>query len=252
MRFFDTAPFYGAGVGERRLGAALAARPRDAFTVSTKVGRLVVDGEIRQDYSRDGVLRSLEASRVRTGIDHFDIVLVHDPEDHLVPALEEALPTLFELRDAGAIGAVGVGINVVAPLQEILRRTDLDVVMLAGRWTLLDRSGRTVLDECQARGIPVLAAAPFNSGLLAATEPQADATFDYRLVAPELLARAQACAEICRAHGVELPAAALQFPLRHAAVARVVAGLSDAAEVRAACERLQIDITDETWRDLHA
>ena len=250
VRYFDTAPFYGAGLGERRLGEALAGRPRDAFAVSTKVGRLVADGVVEPDYSRDGVLRSLEASRDRTGLDRFDIVLVHDPEDHLEPALEEALPTLYELRDAGEIGAVGVGINVVAPLLEILQRSEPDVVMLAGRWTPVDRSGEPVLTDCAARGITVLAAAPFNSGLLAEEEPRASATFDYAPVPADRLERARACARICREHGVDLPTAALQFPLRHRAVATVVAGVCNAAEVRAASVRLETRVPDAVWSEL--
>lgn len=250
VRYFDTAPFYGAGLGEKRLGAALAGRPRAEFRVSTKVGRLVVEGGFEHDYSGDGVRRSLEASRERTGIERFDIVFVHDPEDHLEPAIGEALPALCALRDAGEIGAVGVGINVVAPLLEILRRSEPDVVMLAGRWTLVDRSGLPVLEECEARGIAVLAAAPFNSGLLAEPEPRESATYDYRRVPPEALARARECARICAEHGVELPAAALQFPLRRPAVAAVVAGVSDASEARAAAERMQVEIPEGAWHEL--
>ena len=250
VRYFDTAPFYGAGLGERRLGAALGGRPRAEYTLSTKVGRLVVEGGLEHDYSRDGVLRSLEASRERTGIDRFDIVLVHDPEDHLEPAIRDAIPALCALRDAGEIGAVGVGINVVAPLLEILRRSELDVVMLAGRWTLVDRSGLPVLEECEARGIAVLAAAPFNSGLLAEREPRESATFDYARVPPDRLARARECASVCESHGVELPAAALQFPLRHPAVRAVVAGVSAASEARAAAERVRAEIPEAVWHAL--
>lgn len=252
IRAYDTAPLYGAGVGERRLGAALVGRDRDAFTLSTKVGRLVVDGGLQQDYSRDGVLRSLEASHARTGLDRFDLVFVHDPEDHLAAALDEALPALFELRDQGMVGAVGVGINFVDPLQQILRHTELDAVMLAGRWTLIDRTGRTIVDECARRGISVLAAAPFNSGLLAEPEPRADATFDYRPAPINLLSRARASAKTCERYGFELPTAALQFPLRHAAVSHVVAGLCSAEEVNAAVRRLQVEIPPEAWTELDA
>jgi D-threo-aldose 1-dehydrogenase len=225
---------------------------RDTFTVSTKVGRLAVDDGFEHDYSRDGVLRSLDASYTRTGLDRFDIVFVHDPEEHLGSALDEALPALFDLRDQGAIGAVGVGMNYVAPLQYILRHTDLDTVMLAGRWTLVDRTGLPVVDECARRGIRVLAAAPFNSGLLAEPVPRGNATFNYLPVPPDRLARARACASICERYGIELPAAALQFPLRHAAVTHVVAGLCDAGEVAAAAKRLQSPVPDEAWAELDA
>jgi D-threo-aldose 1-dehydrogenase len=252
IRYFDTAPFYGDGLSERRLGAALADRPRRELAVSTKVGRLVVDGEIRQDYSREGVLRSLEDSRARTGLDFFDLVLVHDPEDHIPEALAAAVPALCELRDEGAIGAVGVGTNVPSTATELLRHGGLDAVMLAGRWTLVDRSGGEVLHACAARGVAVLAAAPFNSGLLAEPEPRETATFDYRPAPPERLERARAAAEVCRGHGVELPAAALQFPLRHPAVAAVVAGLASDAEARAAWERVQAPVPDAAWAELEA
>ena len=191
VRYFDTAPHYGLGLSERRFGQALRERPRDEFVLSTKVGRLlepnphptgsdlaaadfdVPDDLVRRfDYSRDGVHRSLEASLDRLGLDRVDIVYVHDADDHVDDAIEQAIPALIELRDQGVIGAVGVGMNQwQAPLR-MVRETDLDVVMLAGRWTLLDRSGQPLLDECAARGVQIVAAAPFNSGLLARDRPE--------------------------------------------------------------------------------
>ncbi len=169
VRYFDTAPHYGLGLSERRIGQALRARPREEFVLSTKVGRLlepnphptgsdlaaadfdVPDDLVRHDdYSRDGVRRSLDASLERLGLDHVDIVYVHDADDHVDEAIEHAIPALIELREQGVIGAVGVGMNQwQAPLR-MVRETDLDVVMLAGRWTLLDRSGRPLLEECEA------------------------------------------------------------------------------------------------------
>ena len=258
VRYFDTAPRYGAGVGERRLGAALAGRPRSEFAVSTKVGLLVADeradgsGTLVHDYTREGILRSLEASRRRTGFDRFDIVFVHDPEDHLDIAIAEALPALIALRDEGAIGAVGAGMNLVEPLRTIVQRSEPDALMVAGRWTLVDRSARELLDECAERGVTVIAAAPFNSGLLAEPAPRDGATFNYVRAPAEMLARAYACAVVCSRHGVELPAAALQFPLGHPAVARVVAGVCDAAESAAAVDRMSTRIPDDAWRELDA
>lgn len=271
VRYFDTAPHYGLGLSERRLGAALAGRPRDSYTLSTKVGRLlepnpaptgsdlpaggfaVPDDLVRRfDFSRDGVLRSLEASLGRLGVTRIDIVYVHDPDEHVQQAVTHAIPALAELRDQGVIGAVGVGMNQwQAPLR-MVRETDLDVVMLAGRWTLLDRSGAPLLNECAERGVDVVAAAPFNSGLLAADQPSLTAHFNYGPPSAEILSRARALAETCRRHGTRLPAAALRFPLRHPAVVSVMAGLRTAGEVESAVRLLSAPVPDAAWADLAA
>ena len=243
VRYFDTAPHYGLGLSEQRLGAALRERPRSQFTVSTKVGRLLVpnpsptgsDLELGGfavpdtlarvfDFSRDGVLRSLESSLDRLGLDRIDIALIHDPDDHLDDALAQAVPALVELRDQGVVGAVGAGMNSVRPLLRFVAESDVDVVMVAGRWTLLDRTAAPLLDACAAREVAVLAAAPFNSGLLASDQPT-EGTFNYTLAPPELLAAARRYADLARADGATLPQLALQFPLRHPAVASVVAGM---------------------------
>jgi D-threo-aldose 1-dehydrogenase len=269
IRYFDSAPHYGLGLAERRLGKALADRPRDDLVVSTKVGRLLEpnprptgsdldaggfdtrDDLVRRfDYSRDGVRRSLEASLERLGLDRVDVVLVHDPDDFVDEAIHSAVPALVELRDEGLVGAVGVGMNQwEAPLR-IVRETDVDVVMLAGRWTLLDRTGAPLLDACAERGISVLDAGPFNSGILAAPWPHEGATFDYSPAEEGLLARAQALATVCRRHDLALPAAALRFPLRSDVVASVVAGMGTAEEVRSNVEWLDADVPDAAWADL--
>lgn len=271
VRYFDTAPHYGLGLSERRMGQALRARPRDEFVISTKVGRLlepnpaptgsdlgaadfdVPDDLVRRfDFSRDGVQRSLEASLQRLGLDRVDIVYVHDADDHVDDAVDQAIPALIELRDQGVIGAVGVGMNQwQAPLR-MVRETDLDVVMLAGRWTLLDRSGQSLLDECAARNVRVVAAAPFNSGLLARDRPRSGSTFDYVPAAQPVLARAAELARICEQFGVPLPAAALQFPLRSTAVAAVVAGLQSVAEVETALDNVAAAVPPEAWARLDA
>lgn len=264
--YFDTAPHYGLGLSERRLGAVLSTLPRDSFVISTKVGRLLVpnpeptgsdldsggfdlpDDLTRvRDYSRDGVRRSLEASLERLGLDRVDIVYVHDPEDFMDQAVGEAVPALAELRDQGVIGAIGAGMNYVEPLTRIVAETDVDVIMVAGRWTLLDRSAEPLVDRCAERGVSVVSAAPFNSGMLARTEVADDATFDYSRAAPELIGRARRLAALCREHGAELPQAALQAPLRHPAVAAVVAGLGNADEVAAAVERIERPVPDALW-----
>ncbi|MFF5304308.1 aldo/keto reductase [Streptomyces sp. NPDC013161] len=269
VRYYDTAPHYGLGLSERRLGDALAHRPRGEFTISTKVGRLlephpaprgsdltaggfaVPDTLIRRpDYSRDGVLRSLEDSLNRLRLDRVDIVYVHDPDDHLDAALGHALPALTALRDQGVIGAVGVGMNTVAPLLRVVAEAEVDAVMVAGRWTLLDRTARPLLDACAERGVAVVAAAPFNSGLLSRTYPASDATFDYGPASESALRRARLLAEVSARHGTALPHAALRFPLRDPGVACVVAGFRTPEEVRSAAHWAATDLAEDTWLDL--
>jgi D-threo-aldose 1-dehydrogenase len=251
IRYFDTAPHYGLGLSERRLGAALAGHDRDQFSVSTKVGRLLVpnrtptgsdlgaggfavpDDLVRTyDYSRDGVHRSLETSLSRLGLDRVDIVYIHDPEDHMAAAINQAVPALIELRDQGVVAAIGVGMNLVAPLLRFAEESDIDAIMVAGRWTLIDRTAQPLLDRCQERGIAVVAAAPFNSGLLAQPRPPDDAHFDYGPAPADVLAGARALAIACEQHAVTLPHAAVQFPLRHESVACVVTGMRTSDQVR--------------------
>ncbi|SDS24920.1 D-threo-aldose 1-dehydrogenase [Microlunatus soli] len=272
IRYFDTAPHYGLGLAEQRLGAALQKRPRDGYVLSTKVGRLLVSsGESDhdqegfdlesdltrvRDYSAAGVRRSLDESRQRLGLDRIDIALVHDPDDHLRQAATESIPALCELRDAGEIGAVGVGMNYVQPLLELATHdypagVGIDVILVAGRWTLLDRTARPLLDACADRGISVIAAAPFNSGLLAGAEPPADGRFNYEPATPEVMAKAREFAAVARAAGTELPHAAMRFPLRHPAVAAALAGMQTPAEVAAnvACAD---DLPESAWQRIEA
>jgi D-threo-aldose 1-dehydrogenase len=244
VRYFDTAPHYGLGLSEQRLGAALSDKPRDRFTISTKVGRLLVPNPVptgsdlatasfdvddaltrQRDYTGDGVRRSLEESLDRLGLDRIDIVYIHDPDDHMDAALREAIPALVELRDQGVVGAIGAGMNYVEPLMRFATEADVDVLMVAGRWTLLDRSAEGLLELCEQRGISVAAAAPFNSGLLARPWPADDAQFDYGPAPAKILAAARAAASTCDSYGTTLPHAAMQFPLQHPAVACVVAGM---------------------------
>jgi D-threo-aldose 1-dehydrogenase len=269
VRYFDTAPHYGLGLSEQRLGKALAGRPRAEYRISTKVGRLLVANDAPtgsdleaggfavpdaltrvRDYSRDATLRSIEASLDRLGTDHIDIVYVHDPEDHLAEATAGAIPTLITLRDQGVIGAVGAGMNFWQPLLRIVAETDIDAVMLAGRWTLVDRSAQPLLEACVQRGVSVVAAAPFNSGLLAAPWPADGAYFDYAPASDDVLARARSLAEICRRFGTTLPHAAVQFPLRHPAVASVVAGVRTAAQAGADARWATSELPEELWAAL--
>ena len=268
IRYFDTAPHYGLGLSERRLGEALRDRPRDDMVVSSKVGRLLVprvpavarDDELfdvpgdltrRRDYSRDGVLRSLEATLQRTGLDRVDALYVHDPDEHWQEAAAEAVPALVELREAGVIGAIGVGMNQSAMLARFIRQTDVDVVMLAGRYTLLEQEAADeLLPTALYHGRSVIAAAVFNSGLLAREDIQETATYNYQQASPEIIERARLLASVCREHGTTLPAAATQFPLRHPAVTSVVVGMRSPEEVDHNLAAYAQYVPDELWADL--
>nr|WP_325052786.1 aldo/keto reductase [Streptomyces triticirhizae] len=267
VRFFDTAPHYGLGVAERRLGAFLADRPRDEVVVSTKVGRLLRPGfsppgtegfhgvptDLARvwDFSAEGVRASLTESLERSGLDAFDLVLLHDPDDHGEQALAVAYPALAELRDQGVVRAIGAGMNQTAMLTRLVRETDLDVVLVAGRYSLLDRSAaEELLPACAARNVGVLVGGVFNSGLLAA--PRAGATFDYAPAPEPLLRGARAMAEHCAAFGVPLPAAAVRFALRHPAVGGVVLGARDGREITENVAHAATEIPDELWDLLEA
>lgn len=269
IRYFDTAPHYGLGLSERRLGAALALRPRDEYVLSTKVGRLLepvgghpgrtddqgfdVPATSRRvwDFSRDGVLRSLEDSLARLGVDRVDIVYLHDPDDHYRQALEDAYPALEELRAQGVVSAIGAGMNQTAMLTQFARHTDVDLLMLAGRYTLLEQ---TALDEllpaCQEGGIGVVAAGVFNSGLLARAQPVPGAHYDYAEAPAELVRRAARLAEVCAAHGTPLPAAALAFPLAHPAVISVCVGARSPEQVERNVALHRAAIPAALWAEL--
>jgi D-threo-aldose 1-dehydrogenase len=268
IRYFDTAPHYGLGLSERRLGESLRSYPRDELVVSTKVGRLlepagtgdtqdaegfVVPATHRRvwDFSRDGVLRSIEASLERLALDRIDLVLIHDPDDHAREALEAAAPTLSQLRSEGVIGGYGVGMNQAALLARFVRETDPDVVMVAGRYTLLDQTaGAELLPLARDRGVGVITAGVFNSGLLARPQPRPDARFDYDIVPGELLERTARLARVCEEFGVDLPTAALAFAGRHPAVTSVVVGLETPRQVRELVARWGRRVPDGLWSAL--
>jgi len=268
VRYFDTAPHYGLGLGERRLGAFLATKPRDEFILSTKVGRVLVDNPLgiqpddegfdvrsplvrRRDYSADGVRRSLDDSLERMGLDRIDVVFVHDPDEFYREAMEGAFPALDELRREGVIASYGAGMNQSAMLTDFVLNTDLDVVMCAGRYTLLEQGALDdLLPAASARGVSVVAAAVFNSGLLARDRPAPGTTYDYAPASADLLDRVGAIADVCEANGVSLPAAALQFPLGHPAVATVCTGARSAEQVRRNASLFDLHIPDSLWADL--
>lgn len=269
IRYFDTAPHYGLGLSELRLGAALTGRPRASYQLSTKVGRLIVanpeptgsdlsaggfdvPGDLtrHRDYSRDGVRRSVEESLRRLDTDYLDIAYIHDPEDFMDQAVAEAVPALQELQQEGVVDSIGVGMNLVEPLRRFVREAPVDVLMVAGRWTLLDRGAQVLMDEAVAGGVSVVVAGPFNSGLLATDSPADGATFDYAPAAHTLVAQARELATAARSAGISLPAAALQFGPRRPEVAAVVAGLRSPDEVRTARAAWAVAIPDRLWSKL--
>jgi D-threo-aldose 1-dehydrogenase len=274
IRLFDTAPFYGYGLSEQRLGHALESFPAHDVVISTKVGRLIVSDTEGQraddgfavngrhaifDYSRPGVMRSFESSLRRLRRDSVDILLLHDVgrethgqrhEEMLKQALDEALPAMAELRAGGACQAIGIGVNEPAACLEIMRRFDIDCILLAGRYTLLEQEASiAVLTEAMGHGIGVLVGGPFNSGLLAAPEAPG-ATYNYRPVDDRTLERARRIYAVCAAEGVDVGAAALQFPLAHPAVVSVIAGMRSPAEVASAVDRSHGQIPPTLWHEL--
>ncbi|MEW2429575.1 aldo/keto reductase [Micromonospora sp. NPDC047644] len=270
IRYFDTAPHYGLGLSERRLGAALRSRPRGEYVVSTKVGRLLVpspetahqrdpegfdvpaDHRRVWDFSRDGVRRSLEASLRRTGLDRIDVVYLHDPDEHWQQAANEAIPALVELREQGVIGAVGAGMNQSAMLARFVAETDVDMVMCAGRYTLLEQGALTdLLPAAQARHVGVVVAGVYNSGLLARDMPSTDAVYDYRQAQAEVIDHARLIARVCQTYGVTLPQAALAFVRRHPAVVSTVVGMRDDAQVTETLRRSGVDVPDQLWTALY-
>ena len=267
VRYFDTAPLYGMGVSEQRDGAALSQRPRDEFVLSTKVGRLLVPGpegqlEVQYDYSTEGVSASFEASLERLGLDRVDILLCHDIDvwthgAEVQPSIYEAarngaLRALTEMREAGVIRAFGLGVNEWQVCDRVLDEFEPDCFLLAGRLTLLEQEPlETFLPRCVERGVSIIIGGPYNSGLLAVTD-RAQATYDYKPVDDARWDRVQQIRAVCARHDVPIQAAALQYPLRHPAVASVIPGAKSVAELTANVEFVTTPIPDALWDDLDA
>jgi D-threo-aldose 1-dehydrogenase len=277
INYFDTAPFYGHGLSEHRLGEALRGRPRDSFVLSTKVGRLLkprktqerssgpfattLPFDIEYDYSYDGAMRSIEDSLQRLGMSRIDIVLIHDVtprwrgdmlEESYRHSMEGAYKALDKLRSAGTIGAIGVGINEVDILARYAKDGDFDCFMLAGRYTLLDTSAlRSLLPICERKKISILLAAPYNSGILA-TGAVPGAKFWYADAPAEVLGQVRRMEELCARHGISLQAAATQFPLAHPALASVAAGYRSPGEVQIAAAACRARIPEVFWSEMKA
>ena len=273
IRYFDTAPFYGYGLSETRLGRMLLGRPRRDFFISTKVGRRIErDAETSAnngfavagrravfDYSRDGIVRSIEASLDRLAVDRIDVLLLHDVgklthgehhADILKQSLDEALPAMAVLKESGVVDAIGLGVNEQSVCLEIMPRFDLDCILLAGRYTLLEQhASAEVMAEARARGVKVIVGGPYNSGLLAKEEGPGD-TYDYHPAEAATLDRARKIYALCASEGVDVGAAALQFPLAHPAVATVLVGLRSRREVDIATKRLTARLPARVWTKL--
>jgi D-threo-aldose 1-dehydrogenase len=277
LRYFDTAPLYGHGLGERRLGRFLATKPRSEFSISTKVGRVLVpvaDGrtsggayvdvppvEPVYDYSRDGARKSLDASLKRLGLDRVDVLYIHDIDRfthgdeqprRFREAMDGAYPAIAELKRSGVVGAIGLGVNEWQVCEAAVRAGDFDAFLLAGRYSLLEQEALVrLLSLCVERSVSVVIGGPFNSGILA-TGPVPGAVYNYAPASQEILDRVERIQSICRAHRVPLPAAALQFPLHHPAVASVIPGPRTAAEATRNLELLRHPIPAALWSDLKA
>ena len=244
----------------------LQTKPRDEFVLATKVGRLLRAGAPPEpgqsyvdvpavnpvfDFSYDGVMRSVAASLERLGLDRIDVLHIHDPDDHHDEAIAGAYKALDQLRSEGSIKAVGAGMNQAEMLVRFAREANFDCFLLAGRYTLLDRVGeRELLPVCAERRIAIIAGGVFNSGLLA--DPRPGATFNYRAAPADLVRKAVRLREICEARGVDLKAAALQFPLRHPAVSTVLSGCRSVAEVEENVHAFESPIPEELWVELDA
>ena len=265
LRYFDTAPLYGQGRSERYVGQVLAGVPRDEFTLSTKVGRLlnpigsvgnssgsanVPRFDVVFDFSRDGVLRSLDESLQRLGLDRVDIAFIHDPDDHYRQAVEEVLPTLVELRSQGVVKAIGAGMNQWQMLTRFAEVGDFDCFLMAGRYTLLDQSGLgELLTLCESRRISVILGGPYNGGILA-SDLSGGAVSSYTKDNPDAFERARRIRDVCQRHGVPLKAAALQFGLGHPAVAATIPGARSVAETEENFRMLSHPIPVDLWEEL--
>lgn len=267
IRYFDTAPFYGHGRGEMRMGAFLRERPRDEFVLSTKVGRILVptEGAVEDhqykdvlplnpvfDFSADGIRRSFESSLERLGLDRIDILLVHDPDAHYRDVVDQAFPALARLRSEGTVRAIGAGMNQWEMLRDFARDVDFDCFLLAGRYTLLDQSALAeLLPSCEKRRISILLGGPYNSGVLAAGS-EGGGHYNYEAPEAAILRKVARLESVASRHGVPLKAAALQFPLAHPAVATVIPGARTASEVEENVRMFSHPIPSAFWRELRS
>ena len=251
IRYFDTAPLYGAGVSEQHYGSFLRTLPRNQFVLSSKVGRLIIPGdEIPFNYTRDGILRSIDESLARLDLDSLDIVLIHDPDDHYGPALNEAFPTLSDLRDQGIIKAIGAGMNQWEMLVQFAKEADFDCFLIAGRYTLLDHSAlHELMPICLEKDISLILGGPYNSGILASNLEE-ESTYFYDPSPPEVIKKAKNIKQVCDRYNTPLKAAAIQFGLMHPAVATTIPGPRSPEEIKDNIDMASISIPGDLWKEL--
>jgi D-threo-aldose 1-dehydrogenase len=268
INYFDTAPIYGFGKSETRLGRELAQCKRDSIVVATKVGYTLLPDNGKQDekvfhrfdnvpplrpvhdYSYDGIMKTFEGSLERLNLSYVDILNIHDPDDHWKEAIEIVYPALHKLRSQGVVRAIGAGMNQAEMLARFAREGDFDCLLVAGRYTLIDHTAlRDLLPVCQSKGISVIIGGPYNSGILASgTRP--GATYNYDEAAPAVMQKVAAIEEVCKRHNIPLPAAALQFPMAHPAVAAIIPGGRSAVEVEQNVKLFSVVIPNDFWDEL--
>lgn len=268
INYFDTAPIYGFGKAETRLGRALPQSKRESFVVATKVGYTLVADTGKEDekvfhrfanvpplrpifdYSYDGIMKTFEGSLKRLKLDRVDILNIHDPDNHWKEAIEIAYPTLHQLRSQGVVRAIGVGMNQAEMLARFAREGDFDCLLVAGRYTLIDHTALAdLLPVCEKKGTSVIIGGPYNSGILA-TGARPGATYNYVCATPGVMERVAAIEAVCDRHNIALPAAALQFPMAHPAVAAIIPGARSVAEVEQNLKLFSASIPSDFWQEL--
>ena len=250
IRYFDTAPYYGTGISEIYFGKFLSSVKRNSFVISTKVGRLIENQEIRFDYTREGILRSLDESLKRLNLDHIDIALIHDPDDHYLQALNESFPTLADLKSQGIIKAIGCGMNQWEMLLDFANNADFDCFLLAGRYTLLDHSAMySLMPKCLEKNISIILGGPYNSGILA-SDFKSESTYFYEPSPTKVTEKARLIKKVCDKYEVPLKAASLQFGLNHPSVVSTIPGPSNPNELKENLKMVNIAINNDLWKEL--
>ena len=250
IRYFDTAPYYGTGISEIYFGKFLSSVKRNSFVISTKVGRLIENQEIRFDYTREGILRSLDESLKRLNLDHIDIALIHDPDDHYRQALNESFPTLSDLKSQGIIKAIGCGMNQWQMLLDFANNADFDCFLLAGRYTLLDHSAMySLMPKCLEKNISIILGGPYNSGILA-SDFKSESTYFYEPSPTKVTEKARLIKNVCDKYEVPLKAASLQFGLNHPSVVSTIPGPSNPNELKENLKMVNIAINNDLWKEL--